>query len=47
MNAQQLERHEQNLDAAYQQLAMREAQGENMTLAYVDEETYEIKFQAP
>jgi len=38
-----LEAHEYNLDAAYRQIEMRDSQGEDMSNAYVDENTYEIK----
>ena len=38
--------HEYNIDAAYRQFMAREQQGENMDSAYVDEQTYEIKFLA-
>lgn len=37
------EAHEYNLDAAYQALEARDAQGEDMSNYYVDEQTYEIK----
>lgn len=35
--------HEYNLDAAYQAMESRDAQGEDMSDYYVDEKTYEIK----
>lgn len=44
MTNQQRERHEQNLDVAYMSIEAREAQGEDMSRAYVDEKTYEVKF---
>jgi hypothetical protein len=34
--------HEYNLDAAYREIEMREAQGEDMSTAYVDETTYAV-----
>ncbi|MEY2630750.1 MAG: hypothetical protein RLZZ469_1647 [Bacteroidota bacterium] len=37
------EAHEANIDATYRSIEMREAQGEDMSQYYVDEETYEIK----
>ena len=36
--------HEYNLDAAYQEIERREAQGEDMSRAYVDNSTYAIVF---
>lgn len=39
------EAHEFNLDCAYQEIERREAQGEDMSRAYVDPVTYEIKFE--
>jgi hypothetical protein len=36
--------HEHNLDAAYREIERREAQGEDMSRAYVDEKTYAILF---
>jgi len=34
--------HEYNLDAAYREIEMREAMGEDMSTAYVDETTYAV-----
>jgi hypothetical protein len=34
--------HELNLDSAQRQMDIREAQGEDMSLAYIDANTYEI-----
>ena len=34
--------HEYNLDAAYREIEMREAMGEDMSTAYVDEKTYAV-----
>lgn len=36
------EAHEYNLDAAYREIEMRDAQGEDMSKAYVDEKTYQV-----
>lgn len=36
--------HEHNIDAAYREIERREAQGEDMSRAYVSESTYEILF---
>lgn len=36
--------HEHNLDCAYQEIERREAQGEDMSRAYVDTNTYAIVF---
>jgi hypothetical protein len=38
------EAHEMNLDAAGREIESREAQGEDMSRAYVDEKTYAILF---
>jgi hypothetical protein len=38
----QQQAHEANLDAAYREIEAREAMGEDMSTAYVDETTYEI-----
>lgn len=37
------EAHELNLDSAYREIESRAAQGEDMSTAFVDEKTYEIK----
>jgi len=37
-----IEKHEQNIDAAQREIDMREAQGEDMSLAYIDTGNYKI-----
>ena len=39
--------YEFNMDAAYREIMSREAEGEDMSLAYVDPKTYAIKFKNP
>jgi hypothetical protein len=38
----QQQAHEANLDAAYREIEAREAMGEDMSTAYVDEKTYAV-----
>ena len=44
MSINRAEAHEHNLDVAYQEIERREAQGEDMSRAYVDTNTYAIVF---
>lgn len=37
--------HELNLDAAYREISSREAQGEDMSKAFVNQKTYAIEFR--
>ena len=44
LTRQQLLAHGHNMDAAYREIDRRDAQGEDMSRAYVDESTYAILF---
>ncbi len=44
LTKQQAWAHACNLDAAYREIDMRDAQGEDMRRAYVDQSTYAILF---
>ena len=44
LTRQQLLAHGHNMDAAYREIDRRDAQGEDMSRAYVDQSTYAILF---